>query len=739
MGTTAMVLKQGEVFLVADQGGDIGRSVAGAGIYFRDTRFLSQYHLLLNDQAPVLLDSSAEHNTVGIAQFGNACLTSADGDEILPNTISLRRYRLVDRDVIEQLELRNFNSFPVDLELELTFGSDFQDIFDVRGFRRARQGRVQIPRREGNTLILGYHAPDDARQELVIHLNRTPDETSVAVGAGYTTELEEMRTILPGYDRIVRSEPTGRPPQISVMFRVHLEPQGRDRVDLTFTPREVIHDGKELLEPRPVIGSVPGGLGPEHFTAVRTNNEVFNKLIDRSLRDLRTLVTPFPALGQMVAAGIPWYVAPFGRDSLITALQTMMFSPELSVDTLRALAAEQGKTVDPWTEEQPGKILHEQRFGEMARLGEIPHVPYYGTVDATPLFIILFCEMMRWMGTRELFAELRSPVERALEWVDRYGDSDGDGFVDYGRPSRGGLTNEGWKDSDNSLQFPDYSPVATPIALVEVQGYVYRAKRDLAAVFDAFGEHETARRLTQEAEALRGRFEERFWSPEDEFYGQAIDGTGRLVRAISSNPGHALFSGIVAPEHAAAVAKRLRGPEMYSGWGIRTLSTQMPSYNPMSYHNGSVWPHDNSLIVAGMRRYGHDDDANAVFSDLVAAATHFEYGRLPELFCGFSREFERYTIPIAYPVSCSPQAWAAGSLPFMLQTALGMEADALNRRLTLHPSLPGWLEAIELRGLRVAGHRLDITITGRGQDVELSLGPGSQVEVVIDRETAQRH
>ena len=733
MSTTTMVLKQGEVFVVADERGDIGRSVAGAGIYFRDTRYLSDYHLLLNDEAPELLDSSAEHNAIGIAQFGNPCLTTSDGEDILPNTISLRRYRLIDQGVIEQLELRNFNSFPVDLELTLTFGSDFRDIFDIRGFRRTTHGRVLLPRHNGNELILAYRAPDGGLHELVIHLNRVPDETTIEAGAGYTTELEELRTMIPGQDRIVRTPPSGRPPQVAVLFRLRLAPQDHTRVDLTLTPRELLHDRPEPAVPHPIIGTAPGGFGPERFTDVRTNHEVFDKLIDRSLRDLRTLVTPFPGGGRLIAAGIPWYVAPFGRDAAITALQVLMFSPELAVDTLRALALKQGRKVDPWTEEEPGKILHEQRFGEMARLGEIPHVPYYGTVDATPLFIVLFCETMRWVGSRALFDELRPAVERALDWIDRYGDSDGDGFVDYGRPSRGGLVNEGWKDSDNSLQFPDRSPILTPVALVEVQGYVYQARRGLADVYDAFGEHDAARRLRREAETLQARFEEHFWSPADDFYGQAIDGTGRLVDAISSNPGHCLFSGIAAPDRAAAVARRLRGPDMYSGWGIRTLSAKVPHYNPMSYHNGSVWPHDNALIVAGLRRYGYDDDANAVFSDLVAAATHFEYGRLPELFCGFSREFERYTVPISYPVSCSPQAWAAGTLPYLVQVVLGLQADALNRRLTLRPCLPDWLETVQLRGLRLAGLTIDLNLAGRGYDVEVAIDTTDQIEVVIDR------
>lgn len=730
-----MVLKQGEVFVVSDDRGDIGRNVLGAGIYFHDTRYLSEYRLLLNDEPPDLLDSSAEHNVAGICQFGNPCLTGQDGHEILPNTIGLKRYRLVEQGVIEQLEVRNFNRFPLTIELGLSFSADFRDLFDIRGFRRMRYGRVQLPRRSGNELTLAYRAPDDTVDELSIRFNRQPDETTIEAGAGYTVDLEELRTMLPGHDRIVRTPPTDRVPRVSVLFRLPLAPQGDARLEIAFSPRNVQRETGAPAVPEMVVAAHPRELGAEHFTVVTTSNEVVNRVVDRSLRDIRTLITPF-AGGRLIAAGIPWYVAPFGRDSLITALQTLMFSPDLAVETLRYLARQQGTRVDEWTEEEPGKILHEERFGEMARLREIPHRPYYGSVDGTPLFIILFAELMRWCGSQALYDEFREPIARAVHWIDAYGDKDGDGFVDYGSHNqRGGLVNEGWKDSDNSLQFPDGTPVVTPIALVEVQAYVYLAKRGLADVEEQYGAPGESERLRREAEELRVRFEERFWSEEDQFYGQAIDGSGRLVRAISSNPGHCLYCGIVGPDRADEVARRMRAVDMYSGWGIRTLSTQMPHYNPMSYHNGSVWPHDNSLIVAGLRRYAFDDEAAAVTSDLVAAAMHFDYLRLPELFCGFSREFERYTVPITYPVSCSPQAWAAGSIPLMLQTILGLEPDWARRRLSFNPYFPEWLDEVHLRGLRFGDRLLEIDLCGHGRDVEVSFDVEPDVEIAVNGAT----
>lgn len=730
MRTGTMVLKQGEIFVVSDERGDIGRTVAGAGLYYRDTRFLSDYQLLLNDELPDLLDSSGTQNTVGMFQFGNPLLESAAGQTVLPNTIGIQRYRVIDQGMTEQIQIHNYNPFPVSLSLTFIVSSDFRDIFDVRGFRRMQRGRVLLPRREENEVVLGYRAPDGHLLETVMRFSRTPDETLIVAGAGYTAELEELRAMLPGNDRVVRSEPAGQAPRASLLFRFELEAQSDAELTLTLTPRWTAESSDGQVH---TITTTNGPLpvASEPFPVVETNNEIFNSLLDRSLRDLRTLITPFPG-GRLVAAGIPWFVAPFGRDSLITALQMLMFSPAMAVETLRYLARQQGTQVNPWTGEEPGKILHEQRFGEMARLGEVPHVPYYGTVDATPLFVLLFGEVLRWSGSRDLFDEFREPAERAIAWINRYGDSNGDGFVDYGQPSRGGLVNQGWKDSDDSLQCPDGSPVATPIALVEVQGYVYRAKRALADAHDRWGDPGRAEELRREAEALRRRFEEQFWSEEDQFYGQAIDGTGRLVTAISSNPGHCLFGDIVSPERAAIVAERLRAADMYSGWGIRTLSSQMPHYNPMSYHNGSVWPHDNALIAAGLRRYGFDEAAAAVFTDLVDAATHFPYGRLPELFCGFSRESERYTFPIAYPVSCSPQAWAAGTLPYLLQVVLGLEPDAATGQLTLRPYLPDWLDTVRIRGMQFAGRTVDLTIRGRGRDVEVTVDAGHEIAVVVN-------
>ncbi len=709
----ARILKRGELFVVSDERGDLRRQLPGAGVYYRDTRYLSEYWLLLNGEEPELFDSSAERISSGLFEFGNTLFRSEDGQDVLAHTISLSRCRSVDQRLEEELVLRNYNRFPVTVELALVLAADFLDIFEVRGFPRERpRGRMLLPRHRGRELSLAYRAPDDLLLETEIRFSRPPDELTIEPGSGDLAELVLPRMLLPGGDQLVRARGAARPPRVFAVFRMHLPPQASDRLTMRLAPRQLVQRREVVRIPDvSIIGEAPQAQ-EIRFARVRTDHELLNLVLERSLRDLQALVTPFPG-GRLIAAGIPWFVAPFGRDSLITALQMMMFSSELPRDTLRFLAQYQGKKEDDWTEEEPGKILHELRFGEMARLGESPHTPYYGTVDATPLFVVTFCEFMAWFGSPHLFEEFLPPVEAALRWIDRYGDRNRDGFVDYGQRSPRGLVHQNWKDSYNSLQFPDGTPISAPVAPVEVQGYVYHAKLALADVLQRYGDEAQrmqAVRLRNEARQLQERFERRFWIESDGFYGQAIDGSGRLVPAISSNPGHCLYSGIVRPERADRVVRRLLAPDLYSGWGIRTLSSAMPHYNPMSYHNGSVWPHDNSLIIAGLRRYGFEREVCRLVTDLLEVASAFPYYRLPELFCGFGREESSCMIPISYPVSCSPQAWAAGTMPFLLRVLLGLQPQAADRRLILRPLFPDWLNEVTIEGLPFAGRTLDLNV-----------------------------
>jgi glycogen debranching enzyme len=469
-------------------------------------------------------------------------------------------------------------------------------------------------------------------------------------------------------------------------------------------------------------------------TYMRTDNAVFNALLERSMADLRVLIDQVPG-GLLPAAGIPWYSVPFGRDSLITGLQTLPFKSNIASGTLRYLARYQGDKVDPWRDEEPGKILHEIRFGEMASLGEIPHTPYYGSVDATPLFIMLFVEAMRWTADGQLYDELMPHITRAFEWIDHYGDLNGDGFVEYECKSRWGLRNQGWKDSYNSVQFRDGRLPEPPIALVEVQAYVYAAKMGMAELLMSRGMAESGARLAAEAQVLKERFNDLFWVPETDFYAQALDGSGRQVLSISSNVGHALYCGIVDEDKAERVVARLMAPDMLCGWGIRTLSNKEPSFNPMSYHNGSIWPHDNAIIAAGMRRYGFHKEATEVMQQVVEAGMRFKMFRLPELYCGFARDLRYYSVPAEYPVSCSPQAWAAGSILHFCQTMLGFYPDSVRHCLEVKPYLPSNVSQVDVDRLRLADSSLSLRINKNGSmaraHVEIKDNPG-KVEVDTD-------
>jgi glycogen debranching enzyme len=446
----------------------------------------------------------------------------------------------------------------------------------------------------------------------------------------------------------------------------------------------------------------------EGCTKIETDNEVFTQALYRALADIRDLVGEYGGR-QVLTAGLPWYATPFGRDAILTSLQILPFCPEVAADTLRVLAAHQGRVLDPYREEEPGKIMHEIRLGEMARAKEIPHTPYYGTVDATPLFLVLLEETHRVTGDAELVRELMPAARAALGWIDEYGDLDGDGFVEYKRTTSGagGLANQGWKDSHDGILFPDGAQPVAPIALCEVQGYVYDAKARMARLMRGAGEHRTAEALSVAAKRLRRRIEEAFWVEELGTYALALDGEKRALKTVASNAGHLLFSRVPSPKRAERVAERVFDEGMWSGWGIRTLSAVHPMFNPLSYHNGSVWPHDNSLIAMGLSHYGMCARAEKILSALFETSRHFRLGRLPELFSGLERGV--FEFPAHYPVACTPQAWAAGAWFMLLQAILGLSPDAPAGVLHIRsPRLPAWLGELTLRGLRVGQSRVSI-------------------------------
>jgi len=443
-------------------------------------------------------------------------------------------------------------------------------------------------------------------------------------------------------------------------------------------------------------------------TSVDSDHELFNLVIKRSISDLRLLVNDGPGPDQRyVAAGVPWFTTLFGRDALISAFQALAFRPQIAVETLEVLAAHQATTDDPWHDAEPGKILHELRTGEMARSGELPHTPYYGSVDSTPLWLILFGATFDWTGDRGLVDRLWPNAMAALAWIDKYGDRDGDGFVEYERRSERGLLNQGWKDSSDAIRDRTGREAIPPIALAEVQGYVFDAKRRMARLARIRGDDELATRLDAEADALAKRFEAAFWVEDQRYYALGLDGKKKQADAIGSNPGQCLWSGIVAPERARDVVDHLLRPSMFSGWGIRTYGADQRGYNPIGYHTGTVWPHDTSLIAAGFKRYGFDDASNRLAGQMMEAAQGFPDYRLPELFCGFDKT-DAHT-PVPYPVACSPQAWAAGSSFLFLETMLGLRAHAERNELELlHPHLPDWLGKVTLTDLRVGDASVDL-------------------------------
>jgi glycogen debranching enzyme len=447
-------------------------------------------------------------------------------------------------------------------------------------------------------------------------------------------------------------------------------------------------------------------------TSFESSAPGFDRALFQAVADLKAL-TIFWDKKPVISAGVPWYASPFGRDALITGFQSLLVNPRIARDALFFLAAHQGKRVDDFREEEPGKILHEIRRGELARAGEVPHTPYYGSVDATPLFLVLFAEYLQWTNDAAAGAALLPAAEAALAWIDTYGDKDGDGFVEYQRKTDRGLENQGWKDSHDGVPHLDGTPARPPIALVEVQGYCVDARRRMARLYRHLGRAEDARRCTAKALQLARRIDEAFWDEERSGYALALDGAKKQVRSTASNMGHLLWSRAVPQARAARVARKLLSPEGFNGWGIRTLSHGQKAYNPLSYHDGTVWPHDNSLVAMGLAHYGLKRHALQVLTGAYDAARHFRHARLPELFCGMSKG--EGDLPVSYPVACSPQAWASGAFFLMVRACLGLYPDAPRKSLRIvNPRLPEWMSELTLRRLRIGDSRVSLRFTRTG-------------------------
>ena len=687
-----LAVKEGETFLYSDVAGNLDdRREWGHGLYHQDTRFLSHLRMKLSGRDPVLLSSSAERAYMSYIDLTNPELYEDGALSVSQQTLNVRRVRVVSGRLYERVRIKNYNPKPVRLTMSVSLAADFADIFEVRGLRRPSRGHQEPPRAEGSRAEFTYLGADRVTRRTIVEFDPAPDRLEVV---GDRVEADFSIRLAPHQTRLVSTT---------------VEPV----VD-TVRPVAPVEFDAAVHRLRRSYEDWEG-----ECTRIITDNELFNSLVVRGLRDLRALYTATDG-GRIIAAGIPWYVAVFGRDALISSHQLLSVNPGPARDALRLLARYQGTEVDPWRDEEPGKILHEIRRGELAGAGYVPHSRYYGSVDATPWFVFLWAQYFRWTGDLAFAQELLPSVLAALNWIDQYGDMDDDGFVEYLCRAPGGIVNQGWKDSFDAVVHADGTLATGPIALVEVQGYVYMAKQRAADVFEAMGDFRTAARLREEAADLRERFNEVFWMEDEKYFAEALDGDKRQVRTITSNPGHGLYADILQPDKAEFVARRLLQPDMFSGWGIRSMSKSATAYNPMSYHNGSVWPHDNALIVAGLKRYGFVKATNRVATAIFDTAVHADYMRLPELFCGFTRRTPNQ--PVAYPVACSPQAWAAGSPPLMLQAILGISARAHANTLTVNkPHLPPWLNVVELRNLRVGQSTISLVFRREGEITGFSL------------------
>lgn len=691
LASKTLAVKEGETFLYTDLEGNLDHGGDyGLGLYSRDTRFLSHFRMTVSGRDPVLLSSSSERGYMSYVDLTNPDLYEGDVLTVPQQTLNIRRIRAINGKLFERVRVKNYNAFPIAVDVEFVLGADFADIFHVRGMLRDEPATVDVPSVDGARLELSATGRDGVRRLTRVTFGVDPD--SLTVDDGLATAVFRIR-LAPFQTKLVG---------MTIETLIGEEPPALGEFDVA------VHELRRSYEE-----------WERTSTQIVTDNELFNQLLDRSLRDLRALYTETTD-GWILAAGIPWYVTVFGRDSLIASHQLLMVNPRPAREALLLLASHQGTKVDDWRDEQPGKILHEIRQGELARAGMIPHTPYYGSVDSTPWFLILFAQHLRWTGDVAFAEKLLPAAEGALEWIDRYGDLDGDGFVEYLCRSPRGMRNQGWKDSHESIVHADGRLAEPPIALAEVQAYVYLAKTRMADVYRRLGRGRDAERLATEAAALKIRFNEAFWMDDEKYFAAALDADKRPVRTVMSNPGHGLYCDVIDTDKAPHLAKRLLAPDMFSGWGIRTMSKAAAAYNPMSYHNGSVWPHDNALIAAGLKRYGFVRSTNRVATALFDAAIQADYFRLPELFCGFTRRTPNR--PVSYPVACSPQAWAAGSPFLMLQAMLGVSARAHENLLTVNkPHLPTWLNTVEVRNLTVGGSRLSLVFRREGEITSFSL------------------
>ncbi|HEY4075725.1 MAG TPA: amylo-alpha-1,6-glucosidase [Rhizomicrobium sp.] len=682
-------LKQGNSFALFDALGDvIDPALTPGGLFHNDTRYLSGIQLLIDGQRPLLLSSAVGNdNVVLTVDLSNPDIYQGNTIVLPREILHVRRSKFLwEGTCHERIAVRNFDARPQKCWLSLNFAADFADLFEIRGIQRPRRGTITCAIIGKDKTIFRYMGLDNVERRSEICFDPPPRQLSKNQ-ALYALELAPEE-------------------QFSLIMTVRCADG---------TKRAVSRDFSEPYRAARRGASHAVSLGG----SVTSSNQLANRMLHRASADLGMLISDTPQ-GPYPYAGTPWFSTPFGRDGLITALQMLWIDPWLAKGVLQYLAANQATLLDDRADAEPGKILHETRACEMAVLGEVPFGRYYGSIDSTPLFVLLAARYFERTGDLQTLNAIWPNIEAALDWIDKYGDRDGDDFVEYYRVSENGLSNQGWKDSSDSIMHADGSLATGPIALCEVQAYVYAAKKEITILAAALGHHRRAAELNLAAERLRLAFEEKFWIEELGVYAIALDGAKQPCRVRSSNAGQVLFCGIAAPERAQAIAATLMMPQMFSGWGVRTLSADAPRFNPMSYHNGSVWPHDNALIALGLARYGLKREVSAIFEGLFESSVHMDMMRFPELFCGFPRR--RDTAPTLYPVACAPQAWASGAPFAMLQASLGLDIRCAKSQIRFHnPQLPRFVDEIHIRNLAVGEASVSLRLNRRGANTEVAI------------------
>ncbi|MEH7306825.1 amylo-alpha-1,6-glucosidase [Neobacillus drentensis] len=694
------VIKENDLFLLTDDKGNIPENHSyGLGLYTKDTRFLSKLDVKINGEDPILLSSDAAENYMAKILLTNPHMEK-DGELILwRESVEIERTRFIYDEVLyEAIRVKNYFPKPIQFELSVHFDVDFHDMFIVRGFQSGKTGKRTGQLIKGNSLTFAYEGADQLKR---------------------STRIQ--------WDKNAKSAAENG----DVSFDFSLQHGEEETVTFVIQPQVGDHERKEAVASEKAIVKLKDSYQEweKQITKVTTDFEPLKRLVNRGIDDLKVLLTDL-GYGQFPVAGLPWFGVPFGRDSLIAALQMLAFNPEVAKGTILTMASKQGQNLDPWRDEQPGKIMHEIRFGELANTNQIPFTPYYGTIDATPLFLILISEYVKWTGDFKILEQVKDNIEAALKWIEEYGDRDGDSFVEYHQESSKGIANQGWKDSGDSVVHRNGDYAKTPIALAEVQGYVYQAKTGIADLYEHIGRKAEAAVLREQAEKIKQRFEEAFWMEDVQYYAIALDEHKQQVGTITSNPGHVLFSGILDEEKTDAVIDMLLSPKMFSGYGIRTMGEEEAGYNPMSYHDGSIWPHDNSMILLGMSKIGRQVKANKVINGLIEASAHFEYDRLPELFCGYDKSIGK---AVKYPVACSPQAWAAGTPLVFIQTLLGLFPNSITKEIHLSPLLLDSMNELKVENISIGSGQLSVTIYRHNDQVELRVDENTTgFEVIID-------